>query len=403
MAANKNVILTFQNIQKLDIAKAVLNDMGVKNIGFTREEQMINQETFQKFLNKGTFTQEECLFVIKYISHLKRGLGILHLNSQTDYRIYYYIKDTRNQTKYPIILTTHHGLFAAMQDNEEMYKDYDICFFDTEQRYKTYNFFLSSPCDVYYTLNILESFVYQQKIDNQIQGTTNESEELQEFVNTFQVYIGILFSESTKLFIKTDATMVQHDPIRDHGDFYQSNLLREQLLAKKESLKKILSEENYAILEKHIAHIQKVFDGIVNVFKKMYGNGDFYFTYGEAQKFTDWKEFTDIFKNKVVFFTNTNTQGIKLSDKEAINTQNIKVIPPFVDKLVTYIVDEVKKSPEDISYFIFSPKKEESKKIFEDLCKNDINKQATLLVENITGGIGKNIFKAKQSKNKIII
>jgi len=197
--------------------------------------------------------------------------------------------------------------------------------------------------------------------------------------------------------------MIQHDPIRDHGDFYQSNLLREQLLAKKESLKNILSEENYAILEKHIAHIQKVFDGIVNVFKKMYGNGEFYFTYGEAQKFTDWKEFTDVFKNKVVFFTNTNTQGIKLSDKEAINTQNIKVMPPLVDKLVTYIVDEVKKSPQDISYFIFSPKKEESKKIFEDLCKNDINKQATLLVENITGGIGKNIFKAKQSKNKIII
>lgn len=197
--------------------------------------------------------------------------------------------------------------------------------------------------------------------------------------------------------------MVQHDPIRDHGDFYQSNLLREQLLAKKEGLKNILSEENYTILEKHIAHIQKVFDGIVNVFKKMYGNGEFYFTYGEAQKFTDRKEFIDVFKNKVVFFTNTNMQGIKLSDKETINTQSIKVVPPVIDTLVAYIVDEAKKSPEDISYFIFSPKKEESKKIFEDLCKNDINKQATLLVENITGGIGKNIFKAKQTKNKIII
>jgi len=204
--------------------------------------------------------------------------------------------------------------------------------------------------------------------------------------------------------------MIQHDPIRDHGDFYQSNLLREQLLAKKESLKNILSEENYAILEKHIAHIQKVFDGIVNVFKKMYGNGEFYFTYGEAQKFTDWKEFTDVFKNKVVFFSNTNLQATPLIKGETkgdlqqtANTQNIKVVPPLVDKLVTYIVDEVKKSPQDISYFIFSPKKEESKKIFEDLCKNDINKQATLLVENITGGIGKNIFKAKQSKNKIII
>lgn len=169
LAANKNVILAFQNIQKLDIAKAVLNDMGIKNIGFTKEEQTINQETFQKFLNKGIFSQEECLFIIKYLSHLKRGLGVLNLNNQSDYKIYYYIKDTRNQTKYPIILTTHHGLFASMQDNEDLYKDYDICFFDTEQRYKTYNFFLSSPCDLYYTLNILESFLYQKQVDNQIQ------------------------------------------------------------------------------------------------------------------------------------------------------------------------------------------------------------------------------------------
>ena len=197
--------------------------------------------------------------------------------------------------------------------------------------------------------------------------------------------------------------MVQHDPIREHGDFYQSNLLWKQVVEKKEGLKSILSEEKYSTIEKHIAHIQKVFDSVIQVFKKMYGNGEFYFTYGEAQKFTDWKEFLDIFKNKVVFFTNTNTQGIKLSEKEITTTQSIKTVPPVVDKLVSYIVDEIKQSPENISYFIFSPKKDESKKIFEDLCKNDINKQATLLVENITGGIGKNIFKAKQTKNKIMI
>lgn len=179
--------------------------------------------------------------------------------------------------------------------------------------------------------------------------------------------------------------MVQHDPIREHGDFYQSNLLRKQLIDKKEELKAILSQENYIILEKHLSHIQKVFDNVINVFKKMYGNGEFYFTYGEAQKFTDRKEFTDVFKNKVIFFTNTNKQGIKLSDKEALTTQNIKVVPPIVDKLVAYIVEEVEKSPDNISYFIFSPKKDESKKIFEDLCKNNIHTKATLLVENITG------------------
>jgi len=410
LAANKNVIFAFQNIQKLDIAKAVLNDIGIKNIGFTKEDQMINQDTFQKFVNKGTFSDEECMFIIKYVSHLKRWLGILQLNSQSDYRIYYYIKDTRKQTKYPIILTTHHGLFTSMQDEEETYKEYDICFFDTEQRYKSYNFFLSSPCDLYYTLNILESFLYKQKIDAQIQWITNQFNELQEFVNTFQVYIGILFSESTKLFIKTANTMVQHDPIREHGDFYQSNLLRKQLLEKKEGLKDILSEDHYTTLEKHIAHIQKVFDNVINIFKKMYGNGEFYFTYGEAQKFTDRKEFVDIFKNKVIFFSNTNKQSsaitsnwIPLLGTEGGGVQSIKTVPPVVDKLIEYIVNEVEKWPETISYFIFSPKKDESKKIFEDLCKKGINNKATLLVENITGGIGKNIFKAKQTKNKIMI
>lgn len=234
LAANKNVILAFQNIQKLDIAKAVLNDMGVRNIGFTKEEQTINQELFEKFLNKGNFIQEECLFIIKYLSHLKKGLGVLNLNGQYDYRIYYYIKDTRNQSKYPIILTTHHGLFSSMEENEEAYKEYDICFFDTESRYKTYNFRLSCPIDLYYTLNILESFVYQQNVDHQIGSKAKTSEELQEFVNMFQTFIGVLFMESKKLFIKVEDTMLPHDPIRDHGDFYQTNLLRKQLIEKKE-------------------------------------------------------------------------------------------------------------------------------------------------------------------------
>lgn len=178
--------------------------------------------------------------------------------------------------------------------------------------------------------------------------------------------------------------MIGHDPIRDHGDFYQTNMVWKQLVEKKEGLQKILSEDNYKLLEKHFAHIQKVFDSVVNVFKKMYGNGEFYFTYGEAQKFTDRKEFIDVFKNKVIFFSNTGSQFTKLSDKESTATQSIKVVPPKVDVLVEYITNEVEKSPEEISYFIFSPKKDESKKIFEDLCQKGIHTKATLLVENIT-------------------
>jgi hypothetical protein len=52
LAGNKNCILAFQNIQKLDIAKKILNDAGIKNIGFIKEDQTISEETFKEFLNK---------------------------------------------------------------------------------------------------------------------------------------------------------------------------------------------------------------------------------------------------------------------------------------------------------------------------------------------------------------
>ena len=130
-------------------------------------------------------------------------------------------------------MTTHHGLFNSMQENEELFKAYDICFFDTEQRYKSYNFYLSSPIDLYYTLNILESFIYQQKVDHEIANKENVSEALQQFVNAFQIFIGVLLNESKKLFVKTEETMIPHDPIRENGDFYQTNLLRKQIVEKK--------------------------------------------------------------------------------------------------------------------------------------------------------------------------
>ena len=331
---------------------------------------------------------------------------MLNLNNPHDHKIYYYIKDTRNQIKYPIVLTTHHGLFTYMQNENNVYQDYDICFFDTEQRYKSYNFFLSSPCDLYYTLNSIESFLYQEEVENQIKKITKQNEEntLEQFVNTFQIFIGVVFNESKKLFIKNEATMVSHDPIREHSDFYQTNLLRKQLLNKKDLLKHVLSQENYITLETHIKHIQKVFDTVLNIFKKTYGNGDYYFTYGEAQKFTDWKEFIEIFKNKVIFFSNTNKQLTRLSTTEintTTTTKNIISIPRIED-IITHLKQK-QQNESTYSCFIFSPKKEESKKIFEDICKNNIHNQTEILVENITGGIGKNIFKAKQNKNKIII
>ncbi|MEI8092483.1 MAG: hypothetical protein WCG98_10430 [bacterium] len=86
--------------------------------------------------------------------------------------MYYAIKDTRVKVKYPLILATHSGIYSMMKE-ENYFPDYDIFFFDTERRYKTYNFFLSRPADLYYTLNLIESLIYREQVSLEIQNSKN--------------------------------------------------------------------------------------------------------------------------------------------------------------------------------------------------------------------------------------
>ncbi len=51
---------------------------------------------------------------MKYFSHLEQGLGVLDLNSKEDYEIYTALKDQRKTVNYPIVLTTHGGLFSII-------------------------------------------------------------------------------------------------------------------------------------------------------------------------------------------------------------------------------------------------------------------------------------------------
>jgi hypothetical protein len=67
---------------------------------------------------------------------------MLDLNTKSDYQIYYSLKNKKAQTKYPIVLATHQGLFYSMQEGENVYKDHEIFFMDAERRYKSYNMFL---------------------------------------------------------------------------------------------------------------------------------------------------------------------------------------------------------------------------------------------------------------------
>lgn len=398
LAVNKQVIFAFSSNNKLDIAKAIFYDMGMKNIGYAREDQVINTERFQKFLQKNSFIEWELLFIIKYLSHLDAGYGVLDLNGKIDSQIFYAIKETKQAVKYPIVLTTHAGLFSLLDDEQSAYHNYDICFFDVEYRYKSYNMYLSRPCDVYYTLNFLDMLLYTYRLDS-----SNETiiQTLEQFHSFWETFMGVLFIETKKLFIRVQDNYIQINPIVGNGDFYQTNALLSQFLAYREKLKTLLKEKDFVPLWRQIQHLLDVFNGLVTVSKKMYTASDFYFLYGETNRYTNRLEFTEKCNHvHALFLSNFERAYPRLIDDTRQPSLPYKKITEL-DKILPAI-EECFLWWDQIVY-VFSAQKDQSKLLFDSLYTLERMKDVTLLVENLTGGSGKNIFKAQSPGKKLII
>lgn len=146
------MILSFSSKQKMDIAKIALEQMGVDGIGYFKEEFVLDQQKLERFINKDVFSQEEIFFVCKYLSHAYKGYGVLDLNTPTDYHIFSYIRQEKKQEKKNLILSTHWGLFHAMETSSREYTDYTVCFCDMDRRYKSYNAYISASFDFHYIL-----------------------------------------------------------------------------------------------------------------------------------------------------------------------------------------------------------------------------------------------------------
>lgn len=401
LLSNKNLILSFSSKPKMDIVKNIFNDMWIKNIWFAREDQTINYDNFFKFLNKKEFDDGEIMFILKYISHLFQWYGVLDLNSKFDYQVYYFLKDTRNITRYPIILTTHWWLFSLIEEQKVHYHGYDICFFDMEWWYKNYNYYLSRTCDLYYILNLIEMFIYKYKLNYQLWLCDDKALiELQNFCNFFQIFIGEVSIETKKIFTNTSSTKIQINPIVDSIDFVKTNWLLAQFEYYEAAFKALLWDD-FQQFWSWFDHMINVFGGIMYVSKKMYNQWDFYFVYGEASKFTNRSEFTDIFSEFHTIFLSHYDQTYK-KIKEAEFIPNISAVRlDTVEKIWLFLNLEDTKNFNSI--FILSTQKEESKSIFDMFLSKSLDKDYLILIENITWGFGKNIFKAKYDQKKIIM
>ena len=401
LLSNKNLILSFSSKPKMDIVKNILNDMWIKNIWFAREDQTINYDNFFKFLNKKNFEDGEIMFILKYISHLYQWYGVLDFNSKFDYQIYYFLKDVRDATRYPIILTTHGWLFSLLEEQKKQYHDYDICFFDMEWRYKNYNYYLSRTCDLYYILNLIEMFIYKYKLNSQLWLCEDKALiELQNFCNFFQIFMGEVSIETKRIFTNNTNTNIQINPIVDNLDFVKTNSLLLQFQYYKDSFQKLLWDD-FQQFRSGFEHMINVFGGIMYISKKMYNQWDFYFVYGESSKFTNRSEFTDIFNQfHTIFLSHYDNTYKKIKESEFF--PNISAVRlDTVNKIWDFLDMEDNKNLNSI--FILSTQKEESKSIFDMFLNKWLDKKNLILIENITWWFGKNIFKSKYNQKKILV
>ncbi|HKL43684.1 MAG TPA: 3'-5' exonuclease [Candidatus Absconditabacterales bacterium] len=398
VSGNKNIIMSFSSIAKLNIVKNMLNSLGMKNIGFVRGQLILDKIRFKRFLNKKSYGDNELMFVFKYMSHVKNDISVLDVNTKFDYKINYYIKDENKLRNYPVILSTHGGLFSILQNEEHLYKNYGVCFFDTEMWYKGYNHYLSSPCDLYSILSFLENLYYKYTLDE----NENAQKILDDFARFFEVFMGVFFSETKKQFINVSNNFITINPILDSIDFFETNSLIKRFDSHRGLLESALDSIDFNRLWSKIDHMFAIISGLVQVNRRMYNQSEFYFVYSEATKFTNWDEFTDIFPSHTLFLSNYDKSYPKLlEDKKDSDGLNFKKISDM-DNIVDYLEGFLKPKEEKI-VFIISTVKMESKELFEKMFSRGLDQKATLLVENITGSLGKNIFKAKSNGSKIII
>ena len=403
LLANKKILLVFSSKPKLDIAKNLLNDMWIKNIGFAREEQTISPKLFQTFLSKSEFSDFEILFIIKYCVHLFYWYGVLDLNSKWDYKVYGFIKDSREIVKYPLVLTTHQWLYSLLEKNVETYEDFQILFFDTEWRHRFYNLYLSRTCDLYYIQNFVDMLLYKYKLLQEKNLISSDClTTLQEFDTFFTMFIWILRTETKKLFINIPDDEIQINPIVSSIEFYQTKLLLPKLQEFWPKLESTLQSSDFKTLWLQIEHFFSITETVAKVQRKMYNQSDFYFLFSEDTKFTNRDEFLDIFWNHhTLFLSNHETAYDELlpdiTDFEGKKLPHLRAVVDLQPMLSKFI------SKSDQSFFIISTVKDESREIFEYLQTIPELADYELLVENITWWAWKNIYKAQRNPKKIVV
>lgn len=397
---NDKIILATNSNSKLQIIKTILINNNIKGFGFLKPGQTIDNDLLDNWI-KTKLDTAEIGFLLKYISHHKAWLSVLDLNSESDYQIYNLIRKDSQISSENIILTTHAWLFANIEN--DMLSDYTIIFMDNDWRYSSMLKYISKPIDIMNMVYIIDNIRYKYHKLFQIQKLKNPN--IDKKSNGVVAQINIIYDRFLVFFaninieMKHYLTNIRHDDDgrykiqqiwNNNSDFQTSKKLFVEIIDKIE----ILSEysdflwKDYDLLAEQILKIQNIFTKFTTVSLKTDYQWYRQYIYLNNNNYLTYDEFKDFFKkNKVVFFTIYDQIGQNIYTNNIPSQQKYPISIPQIHNITTF--ENFIKNTDGTYIYIYSNSKNKSKSYFDEIIKNQINKEYDIHVENITGGFGK--------------
>ncbi|UFX82970.1 PolC-type DNA polymerase III [Candidatus Absconditicoccus praedator] len=387
LGKNEKLVFAFSSVGKLKIIRQILSNLGVNNIGNLGEESFIDEEKIKKFLEKDSFKDFEVEFLMKYFIQYDKGSGFLDISTSQEYWIRNFLKKTVNKKLPNIVLSTHGGLLENLDKYKDELSDYKIVFFDWDWWYISFLKYLNKPIDVYDIVYLLENLSYKYHLES------DKLYQIDQFFKKYMIFCGVFFQEITNKFKNTDKPKVEIDAVFDNQDFWKTNKVFDGLKNDFKQLKNYLDEYDWYSIKQKFLELYYVMDNIFIAEKKMYEEDKFYFVLQKTDNVINYMEFLDKFQDvDVVFFSNYSKENFKKLDTDDSMYSGIQIQSVSKKENIKIDCDSI---------FILCANKSYSQELLFYL--NDNNNSYTLLAENITGGLGKNLFYAKQQNKKIVI
>ncbi len=389
-------LLAFSHPSKLQLAQQILDRANIETSRL-HDQAVFDPVLINAFLQQEVFNDEEVLFTMKYFSQYDAGHGYLDINSSWDWKIFHAITQQKPTKKWSVTLATHYQLFEIA---ENVSPDQTVLFFDHPRWYQQFSRRTQQPFDSLQMLSLVDQLAYKYRL----QAKTESSHALNSYLDQLTIFIGVMSAEIDKLFVGYSEPKLEVEGIKNNPRFPNTTRLLEQLWLSTHTLLPTLSETDQHHLTQHFTKLLAYTEEMCEVEKRMYEGNKRYYLLHHANSYTWYDEFLDMLPKATYHFISTipgewyvalpqhTQEGEKQSPSTTLlmNTTNPQ-------QLVTQL--EQTTAPQ----YIISWAKQPSQELFNLCVQKKLQERYTIVAENITGWVGKNIFLAQHSEKPVIM